>query len=378
MLEPSTMQENMTLGAKGDPLLVENTNKNNEQSMDCPMLDLEKKTLEKELLDHVANSKATFKSQQKEEPELTFEEKLAIVRKLLEKSHCLFLSKFGQYMKVEHLEYFNKSQDYETIYHVNRLQRYFNNSTRHIDIRNRRYEALKTLIEKGEYFSECEMMKRNPLLYEHLVGQYLTDEEKKARDSIDTKSINYVDILMETVERNKLENRLKFQQKEEDEIREENDSDEDYDNDDNNDNTTNSIISKTNFEKQNYQHWGEKLNEAQKERDKNQKLQSNKIFKISSQEIKLLRQEFVTNMYQSFLDGKDTDFDYSTVDDNEAYDNVDLRNQDEEEKYFDSEAPETVLPCNECNDQNESEDELDIYMKSLKERIPTNPHSLDN
>ncbi|KYM96884.1 Coiled-coil domain-containing protein 97 [Cyphomyrmex costatus] len=364
--EPSTMQENMTLGAKGDPLLVENTNKNNEQSMDCPMLDLEKKTLEKELLDHVANSKATFKSQQKEEPELTFEEKLAIVRKLLEKSHCLFLSKFGQYMKVEHLEYFNKSQDYETIYHVNRLQRYFNNSTRHIDIRNRRYEALKTLIEKGEYFSECEMMKRNPLLYEHLVGQYLTDEEKKARDSIDTKSINYVDILMETVERNKLENRLKFQQKEEDEIREENDSDEDYDNDDNNDNTTNSIISKTNFEKQNYQHWGEKLNEAQKERDKNQKLQSNKIFKISSQEIKLLRQEFVTNMYQSFLDGKDTDFDYSTVDDNEAYDNVDLRNQDEEEKYFDSEAPETVLPCNECNDQNESEDELDIYMKSLK------------
>lgn len=54
------------------------------------------------------------------------------------------------------------------------------------------------------------------------------------------------------------------------------------------------------------------------------------------------------------------------MDDNEAYDNVELRNQDEEEKYFDSEAPETVLPCNECNDENESEDELDIYMRSLK------------
>jgi len=59
-------------------------------------------------------------------------------------------------------------------------------------------------------------------------------------------------------------------------------------------------------------------------------------------------------------------FVFSTVDDNEAYDNVELRNQDEEEKYFDSESPETVLPCNECNDQNESEDELDIYMRSLK------------
>lgn len=56
----------------------------------------------------------------------------------------------------------------------------------------------------------------------------------------------------------------------------------------------------------------------------------------------------------------------STVDDNEAYDNVELRNQDEEEKYFDSEAPEIVLPRNECNDQNESEDELDVYMRTLK------------
>lgn len=51
------------------------------------------------------------------------------------------------------------------------------------------------------------------------------------------------------------------------------------------------------------------------------------------------------------------------MDDNEAYDNVELKNQDEEEKYFDSEDPETVLPH---NDQNESEDELDAYMRTLK------------
>lgn len=58
-------------------------------------------------------------------------------------------------------------------------------------------------------------------------------------------------------------------------------------------------------------------------------------------------------------------FIFSTVDDNEAYDNVELRNQDEEEKYFDSESPETVLP-HESNDHSESEDELDLYMKTLK------------
>lgn len=56
----------------------------------------------------------------------------------------------------------------------------------------------------------------------------------------------------------------------------------------------------------------------------------------------------------------------SIVDDNETYDNVDLRSQDEEEKYFDSEAPETVLPRNNEQNECESEDELDIYMRTLK------------
>lgn len=216
----------------------------------------------------------------------------------------MFLSKFGHYLKVEHLEYFSKrDQDYETVYHLNRLRRYLNNSTRHIDVRNRRYEALRTLIEKGDYFSECEMMKRNPLLYEHLVGQYLTEEEKKARDTIDTQSANYVDILMETVERSKLQKRLRSQQKEEDEVREENDSDDD------DENSRSSIVSKANSDTQNRHQWGEDLNEV-KDKDKERDKRQSSKHKISNQEIKLLRQEFVTNMYQSFLDGKDRDFDY--------------------------------------------------------------------
>lgn len=351
----------MTLEMKED-ILHESKNEDDNkkhQNTDFPMTDIKYDTFEEEILNHVANSKAIFKSQQKGEPELTYEEKHAIAEKLLKKSHCLFLSKFGHYLKVEHLEYFSKNKDYEMVYHINRLQRYFNNSTRRIDVRNKRYEALKTLIEKGEYFSECEMMKRNPLLYEHLVGQYLTEEEKKARDIIDTRSANYVDILMETIERNKLQQHLESQQKEEDEVREENSSDDE--NDDEDDDSTDSTVAKINLNKQ-ISHWGGNLNKTI-DKYKAKKLQSNKI---SNQEIQLLRQEFVTNMYQSFLDGKDRDFDYSTVDDNEAYDNIELRTQDEEEKYFDSEAPEIVLPHNECNDENESEDELDAYMRTLK------------
>ena len=64
----------------------------------------------------------------------------------------------------------------------------------------------------------------------------------------------------------------------------------------------------------------------------------------------------VVNQFSSFC---------STVDDNESYDNVKIRTQDEEEKYFDSESPETVLVEN-VHEQNDSADELDLYMRSLK------------
>lgn len=308
--ESQIHKENMIVEMKEDISCNENENNNKKQSTDFPMADVKCDTLEEEILNHVANSKAIFKSQQKGEPELTYEEKHAIAKNLLEKNHCLFLSKFGHYLKVEHLEYFSKSEDYETVYHINRLQRYFNNSTRHIDVRNKRYEALKALIEKGEYFSECEMMKRNPLLYEHLVGQYLTEEEKKTRDAIDTRA-NYIDILMETIERDKLQKHLESQKEEENEVQEENDSDDDDEDEDDNSRD----ISQTNFNKQINSHWGENLNKIiEKDKGKNKKLSSSKVqHKISNQEIQLLRQEFVTNMYESFLDGKDRDFDYRYI-----------------------------------------------------------------
>lgn len=308
LMNESEEKPNMTLGTKENPPRGEDSSK--EHDTDFPMSDATHDSLEEELLTHVANSKAIFKSQQKEEPELTFEEKRAIAGKLLGKSRCLFLSKFGHHLKEEHLEYFSKSEDYETAYHVNRLRRYFNNFTRRIDVRNRRYEALKALIQEGEYFSECEMMKRNPLLYEHLVGQYLTEEEKKARDSVDSRNVNYVDILMETIERDKLQRQLRSQQKEEDSVREENNSDSD-------DDSRDSVTSKTrNSNKQTYVQWGETMDKTTNNNEKSvdKKLQNSKTLrKISKEEIQLLRQEFLTNMYQSFLDGKDKDFDYRYI-----------------------------------------------------------------
>lgn len=332
--------------------------KDNDNNLQQSFLNEKKEdaNLEEELLSHVAKSKATFISQQKDDPDLSLEEKLTIARDILKKNHCSFLSKFGHYLKEEHLKYFekDKDEDYEIAHHINRLRRYFNNSTRQTDIRNRRYQALKTLIDEGEYFSETEMMKRNPLLYEHLIGQYMTEKQKQIRDNIDTKNITFVNLLMESIDRDNLSKKKKLQEEEEQNVLEETESDEEQQ-----DNYT----SKLNTEKT--AQWG-KFSDSHKTEPQNElQITNKKPHNISKAEKQILKQEFVSHMYQNFLDGKDTDFDYSTVDNNEAYDNIDLRSQDEEDKYFDSESPEIVNSTEDINEI-EAEDELDIYMKSLK------------
>ncbi|KAK2575195.1 hypothetical protein KPH14_003230 [Odynerus spinipes] len=328
--------------------------------------------LKDEMLNYLAKSNANFKSQQKDDPELTCEEKQTIANNLLTKSHCLFLAKFGRHLCEEHLKYFDrhKEDDYEISYHINRLQRHFNNSTRQRDIKNRRYEALKKLIEEGKYFSEQEMMKRNPLLYEHLVGQYLTEEQKQTRDNIDMKNTTFVHLLMESIERDWVKKREELQKEEEDNVVEENNT---------NDATNEDCSSEeADMEMVHNQPWGELPTKQVTKRIKSKRKHMHKHgWKISTKEQQILKQEFLTNMYQSFLEGKDSDFDYSTVDDNEAYDNVDLRSQDEEEKYFDSESPETIVPEGSIV-QNESEDELDIYMRSLKEQTSASTCCVDN
>lgn len=261
-------------------------------------------SVENEILDCVANSSAIFKSQQKGEPELSLDEKRTIARELLAKSHSLFLAKFGEYMKKEHLDYFRcDEEDYEIRYHTKRLKRYFDNTTRQIDIKNRRYQALKMLVEKGEYFSETEMMKRNPLLYDHLIGQYLTEEQKKKRDNVDTTNITFVNLLLESIERDRQKSVKKKQEDAEDEVLEENDSDEDSDEDEHARRKKKTDCAHT--------HWGEMPGSSGPNEKDLREQKSFQICKnIPSKERQVLREEFVTHMYENFLNGKDIEFDY--------------------------------------------------------------------
>lgn len=45
---------------------------------------------------------------------------------------------------------------------------------------------------------------------------------------------------------------------------------------------------------------------------------------------------YVSGMYNSFLEGRDKNYDYELVDNNSDYDDLEIQEQDAQERYFDS------------------------------------------
>ncbi|CRL01107.1 CLUMA_CG014322, isoform A [Clunio marinus] len=92
---------------------------------------------------------------------------------------------------------------------------------------------------------------------------------------------------------------------------------------------------------------------------------------ITAGERDLLREEFLGIMYSNFLSGKDSEFfDYDTVDKNEEYDDTLEVEQDFEDKYFEGDDSNDSSIADENQEINEeSEDELDIYMKHLENNL---------
>lgn len=301
----------------------------------------------------VSNSEVCFKSQQRGENDLNDTEKHKIATELYNSNKLNFLIRFGRYLKLPELEFFEQfTEPTDVGFEINTLLKDLKRLRSKTEIKNRRYEALKRMLEEGTYFSEMEMMKRNPLLYEQLVGQYMSEDEKRDRDNycnIDGEGMTLVKILMESIERKNAETKRDEEQDKEDEMNEdEQDSD--------------VIRSRSISPRPSSSRWGEF--EDEKPRKRRYKSKSKHI---SYAERKLLKEEFISTMYKSFINGKDDDFDYKTVDNNDQYVNIETINYDEEEKYFDSEEPENIKLENDESGHVSSEDELDIYMNSLNQ-----------
>lgn len=234
-----------------------------------------KEELLQSVFEAVCASGLVIKRQQRDEPDLNKKEKFVLLRELLESSPGCFLMRFGSALNENHLQYFDDYNDYEVTYRLKEFRKDQSPDYRKGIIRNRRYRAIEVLTETTDYFTEVVMKERCPSLYQHYIGQYLSDQEKRRLGE----GQDQLSLLAQVLE-----------------------GETDTDGGE-----------------------GEKLSENPLEAIQ-EKLLYRKEF------LRLMHLRFLDGK-------DDQDFDYSTVDGNIEYDDSAIKNRDFEDEYFDSEEP---------------------------------------
>ncbi|XP_068632762.1 coiled-coil domain-containing protein 97 [Battus philenor] len=299
------------------------------------------------------------------ESQIKTSDKIKIAHEIFHKSPTYFLLQFGKYLSPHHLPYFenlveNRNvEDPAFVECLKNLKIFHSERNTYKRIRNRRYRALQKMQNETDYFTEKQMMFRNPLLYEQLIGQYLSDEEILHRDTGDMKDLTFVNIILNTVDMNEMNEAKHRQMLAESLETEESDK-----------------VKLKEKEQRGKKMWGDF--------DVPDPLPSIKLktlradAPINSNEMALLREEFFQEMYSSFLDGRDVDIDYDSIDNNDQYDDLQQISQDAEDKYFDSENNdvdnleehmELVQEYGKKLSIDQSTDSLDVYMKHIDNKI---------
>ncbi|XP_013862402.1 coiled-coil domain-containing protein 97 [Austrofundulus limnaeus] len=265
-----------------------------------------------EMIEAVAMSGSSVRSQQLGEAELTFGERRAELLQQYRSRPLVFMERYHAHLKPEHLLAFaHVSSDPRAQHYSHMVRTRASGCTSRTRVRNQRYAALRALQDEGQYFSEEQMRMREPLLYEQYIGQYLTDEEVLERsqeamlggaeEGSGGGTAGLAHLLLNSYQERLIQSRLQREQEREDAAQEEEEDEEEED---------------------------DAVRVQQKE------------WEPTTEEKALLREEFISQMHQRFLDGRDKDFNYSEVDNNPDYDNLDIVSRDAEDKYFDEDEEE--------------------------------------
>ena len=252
--------------------------------------------LVQDIIKTVSCSQGFFRHQQKDEPDLTLEEKSKIASDLISSKPGLFLSRFGKFLTEDHLEYFEslKTANYECEFYLKQARQDQCRFISQNKVKNRRYAALRNMLETNdEYFSSEAMKARYPLLHEQLVGRFLTEEEREEEARPDMTNCSLSKIILDHMDLNKERDDKKRMKEAEDEEEFDTDDDDESEEDDG--------------------------DEALGRQDGGREF---------------LKQQFVKTVYQSFLQGKDDGFDYRKIDNDESLDDLDAEQRDAEERYF--------------------------------------------
>ncbi|XP_072169028.1 coiled-coil domain-containing protein 97-like [Diadema setosum] len=302
----------------------------------------------KRMFENIALSKARIKNQQRDEEELPTDEREKILEDLFKRNPAVFLERYHLYLCEDDIPCFDHvSAVYEVQFYLKEAQKRLSAGKASVLVKNRRYEALKKLESEGSYFSDDEMRSRDPLMYEQLVGQYLTDEElNDTRAKIDPSDLRFSTILTTFIAEQETKALLKRQQDLEDAAEEE-EEDEDEEEEEEEDKADDEMeISGQKIlhtKNKSPREVDEDSSEDDEEEDMDEDGASSSCHRqptpATEEEKALLREEFLSHMRERFLSGEDKDFDYGAVDSNVEYDSLAIRGWDEEEKYFDEESP---------------------------------------
>ncbi|XP_073349680.1 coiled-coil domain-containing protein 97 isoform X2 [Pagrus major] len=272
-----------------------------------------------DMVEAIAKSGSPVKSQQIGEAELSPKERREELLQQYRSRPLVFLERYHALLKPQDLSAFAHVCSDPRVQHYSKvIQRRAAACTNRTRVRNQRYAALRALQREGQYFSEEQMRMREPLLYEQYIGQYLTDEEvlERSQEAMQGDAQGepggaaggLAHLLLDSYQEHLIQNRLQEEQEREDGAQEEEEDEEDD---------------------------GDTVQQEEGEPTREEKA--------------LLREEFISQMHQRFLDGKDKDFNYSEVDENPDYDNLDIVSRDAEDKYFDEDD----------DDDEEEEDEVE-------------------
>ncbi|CAJ1075961.1 coiled-coil domain-containing protein 97 isoform X2 [Xyrichtys novacula] len=277
------------------------------------------------MIEAVAQSRSPVRSQQIGEAELSLQERREELLQQYRSRPLVFLERYHACLKPQNLQAFTHvSSDPRAQHYSKVIQRRAAACTNRTRVRNQRYGALRALQREGQYFSEEQMRIREPLLYEQYIGQYLTDEEvlERSQEAMQDDAQGtpaggaggLAHLLLNSYQERLIQNRLQEEQEREEGAQEE---------------------------------------EEEDEENEDPSLQQ-KRWEPSPEEKALLREEFISQMHQRFLDGRDKDFNYSEVDENPDYDNLDIVSRDAEDKYFDEDDEE--------DDEEEENDTREVNM----------------
>ncbi|TRY59069.1 hypothetical protein DNTS_008390 [Danionella cerebrum] len=278
---------------------------NGEQDQTSCSSDLteESSTCLSSMIETIVASGSPVKSQQMGEPDLTLEEKKKLLLEQYRSKPLVFLERYQGHLKPEHTEAFSHLRnDCRAQHYCTEIERRASGTAHRKKVRNQRYAALRALQKGGQYFSEEEMRVREPLLYEQYIGQYLNEEEilQRSQEAMSRCPGTLTDLLISSYQEKLLQSRLEHEQETEESATQESE---------------------------------------EEEEDEGRAEPGQTEWEPSAEEKVLLREEFLSQMHQRFLDGKD-DFNYSEVDNNPDYDNLDIVNRDAEERYFDDDDEE--------------------------------------